>query len=355
MNKLCLLVSLTLSLTFSFTSPKYCLATSFYNCSTPITNEDRRINKSKWTITQFNVEWLFTDPYKDCPGDGCSWNTTEQEYIHLHSVADVIQKLDADTIHMCEVQSCTQLRQLIDILPNSGYRAYLKKGTDTYTGQNVGLLTRVDPIAPLERTEDKYEYPIPGNKCNYEDASGQTGVSKHLIADFHINNKTITIIGAHLLSNPNDPTACVKREAQAQILQNIVANVTYNNGAKQRDNNIILLGDFNDFDYEIEDINNNKPNSRVLDILKGNDGDYLGEYSLYSVGNKTNQSNRYTNWYDPNNDCIVETSEYSAIDHILLTDELYGKIDDVYYYHGYEEGCDITNSDHYPIYISITL
>ena len=67
----------------------YCIATSF-NCSIPESVEDRRFDKSKWTISQFNVEWLFTEPYKDCPGSGCEWNSTVEEYDHMKSIAQVL-------------------------------------------------------------------------------------------------------------------------------------------------------------------------------------------------------------------------------------------------------------------------
>ena len=43
---------------------------------------------------------------------------------------------------------------------DGSYKPYLKKGTDSSTGQNVGMLTRVDPIVSLYRTELRYDYPI---------------------------------------------------------------------------------------------------------------------------------------------------------------------------------------------------
>ena len=42
-----------------------------------------------------------------------------------------------------------------------GYRAYLVNGKDTSTGQNVGLLTRVDPVEDVRRTEARADYPLP--------------------------------------------------------------------------------------------------------------------------------------------------------------------------------------------------
>jgi endonuclease/exonuclease/phosphatase family metal-dependent hydrolase len=323
---------------------------TLFNCSIVESVEDRRPDKSKWTIAQYNVEWLFTEPYENCPGDGCAWNSTAQEYDHLQSVAKVVADLNADTIHMCEIQSCTQLTQLIELLPDKEtYKPYLIQGTDSYTGQNVGLISRIDPVLPLSRTEDRMTYPVDdASQCMYTGSSGTTGVSKHLITTFSLQNgkRNISLVGAHLLSNPNDPLACVKREAQAQVLQNTIASI-------QNYYDVIVLGDFNDFDSTVPDMNNNQPNSRVLSMLKGQSGSHANQYNLSTVGELAEQSDRYTNWYDPNLDCQVETEELSAIDHILLSPNLLDKVKSVNYYHGYEEGCNISNSDHYPIVITL--
>ena len=46
-----------------------------YDCSIVKTSDDRRTDKNKLKIMQYNVEWLFLDYYKsaDCPGNGCTW------------------------------------------------------------------------------------------------------------------------------------------------------------------------------------------------------------------------------------------------------------------------------------------
>ena len=67
---------------------------------------------------------------------------------------------------------------------------YLKKGTDSSTGQNVGLLTRVDPLVSLYRSEARYDYPVYGSKCGYT-GTGSTGVSKHYITEFIFNGMNV--------------------------------------------------------------------------------------------------------------------------------------------------------------------
>ena len=73
------------------------------------------------------------------------------------------------------------------------YLPYLKRGNDTSTGQNVGMLTKIDPSVNLYRTEERYTYPIQGSRCGYVGNPGTSGLSKHYITEFMINNINIVI------------------------------------------------------------------------------------------------------------------------------------------------------------------
>ena len=44
-------------------------------CPYVSTMGDRRNNKDKLRLVQYNVEWLFIDYYSpmNCPGSGCTW------------------------------------------------------------------------------------------------------------------------------------------------------------------------------------------------------------------------------------------------------------------------------------------
>lgn len=309
-------------------------------------DEDRRNNKTSLRLVQYNVEWLFVDYYSnfDCPGS-CTWNNETEALKHLDNVANVINKLNPDIINLCEVEGCDELNMVIDKLDDKiNYKPYLKKGTDTSTGQNVGMITKIDPTINLYRIEDRYKYPIDGSKCGYM-GNGTTGVSKHYITEYKINDMYLIIIGAHLLANPQDPLRCAEREAQAQILQSIIyiyIDIGYE---------VIVIGDMNDYDGEILDINNNIPTSQVLNILKGNYGDYKGQYNLFSIGNNIDKEERYTDWYDANQNCIGDITDYSVIDHILLSKGLINKVSNVFIYHEYTEYCGKYDSDHYPIVV----
>lgn len=178
------------------------------------------------------------------------------------------------------------------------------------------MLTRVDPVRSLYRTEMKYSYPILGSKCGYTGNNGTSGVSKHFITEYVISNINIAFISAHLLAIPTDPMRCAEREAQASVLQSVIFYYI-NNGYE-----VIMIGDFNDYDNEIMDINNNIPTSKVLDILKGISGNYSGLYTLYSASNMIPQNYRYSDWWDSDNDCnTASIKDFSLIDHILVTEK----------------------------------
>ena len=287
-------------------------------CPTITTFGDRRKNKNTLRLVQYNVEWLFIDyyPTMDCPGNGCTWHNVSDAETHMNYVASTISNLQPDIINFCEVEGCDELNLLKEQLDNS-YNSYLKKGTDSGTGQNVGMLTRIDPLINLYRSEEKVSYPIPGSKCGTTTASGTTGVSKHYITEFKISGMNVAMIGAHLLAIPTDVARCVQREGQAQVLQNIVSSYIL------KGYEVILIGDMNDYDAEVLDLNSNIPTSRVLDIMKGLDGEKKGTYSLTNIASRISQTERYSDWWDSDNNCNTNTQkDLSMIDHILVTSEI---------------------------------
>jgi exonuclease III len=320
-------------------------------CPAVTTIGDRRSDKSKLRLVQYNVEWLFIDYYStmDCPGNGCTWKNASEAETHLSYVSKVVHDLNPDIINFCEIEGCDELNMLKTSLNDNTYMPYLKKGTDTSTGQNVGMLTRVDPVVSLYRTEDRYDYPIYGSKCGYT-GTGSTGVSKHYITEFKLSNMNIALIGAHFVAIPTDASRCAQREGQASVLQPVIANYI------TKGYEVIVIGDLNDFDGVVLDVNSNKPTSQVLSILKGDFGEYKGKYELISAAENVQQSERYSDWYDSDNKCSTSSiKDYSMIDHVLVTSGIKNKISDVYFYHGYSEYCGSYNSDHFPVVIDLNI
>ena len=308
---------------------------------------DRREDPKRLRIMQFNTEWLFIDYYaaSDCPGNGCTWKNQTEAETHLAEIQKIITKLNPDILNICEIEGCDELNQLVRGL-SADYKPYLIKGKDTSTGQNVGMLTKVDPVIDLYRSEERVTYPIPGSHCGYTGSPLDTGVSKHYITEFSINEIKVALIGAHLIAFPTDSLRCSEREAQATILQNVVINYV------QKGYEIVVMGDFNDFDSYPLDANDNKPISKVLDILRGKTTTelYLLENSAINVPKKE----RYTDWWDKNSDCKSTMSEFSMIDHVLISQGLVDKISLVSIYHGYQEFCGKYDSDHFPVIVDFS-
>jgi exonuclease III len=315
----------------------------------PIVSISRQLNKDTLRIVQYNAEWLFIDYYAnmDCPGNGCTWHTTSDAQTHLSYVSNIINKLDPDIINICEVEGCNELNMLHN---STEYVSYLKKGTDTGTGQNVGMLTKIDPMIDLYRTEERANYPIEGSMCGYTGVPGTVGVSKHYITEFMINDIKLAFIGLHLLAIPTDPGRCAQREGQAQVIQNVVSSYV------SKGYEIIIIGDMNDYDGSVPDINSNKPTSKVLDILKGNYGDKKNSYKLTNVAYLLNKNDRYSDWWDSDLNCSTNSiNDLSMIDHMLVSDGIKDKIMNMFIYHGYKEYCGKWNSDHWPVVLDLKL
>lgn len=313
----------------------------------PAHPSDRRPNKTSIRLVQYNVEWLFIDynANADCPGSHCSWVNQSEAQKHLQYVSKVVQTLNPDIMNLCEIEGCDELHDIINTTGITDLMPYLIQGADTSTGQNVGMLTKIDPIVSLYRTEERIAFPIPNSLCGYTGEPGTSGVSKHYITEFIFNGLKVAMIGVHLVAYPTDPTRCVQREAQAQVIQNVIRKYV-TSGYE-----IIVLGDFNDFDNETIDANNNRPISQTLDIVKGMAGQFKNVYTLTNLAEKIPQTERYTDWWDKNEDGVSSPTEFSMIDHVLTTATIRDWVDNVFVYHGYSEFSGTYNSDHYPVVI----
>jgi exonuclease III len=298
-------------------------------------------------VTQYNVEWLFLDQYKDCPGSGCTWKNQSEAHIHMNTIANTVNILKPDILNLCEVEGLTELNTLRN-LTSDEYGVYFIQGTDSALGQNVGLLSKVKPNENVQRSNEKYAYPIKGSNCGCA-SIGSSGVSKNQYTTYTIGDMNILFVGAHLLAYPTDTNRCCSREAQMQVLQNLIYDHVKNNFE------VILMGDFNDFDNKILDLNSNIPISMVLDIAKGNLGEKGGLYELRSAEELVSKDDRYSDWWDKNDNCVSTSNEFSVLDYILVTNKIYSLITNAFYYHGYTEKCGKYDSDHYPLVIDIDL
>ena len=314
----------------------------------PVVNlkdDDRRENKNVLRIMQYNVEWLFLEYYKssDCPGNGCTWKNETHADEHLTEIANVINKFNPDIINLSEVEGCNELNALKDELDSNIYESFMIQGTDSSTGQNVGMITKINPSVDLYRNNERFEYPIENTLCG-NDESGTEGVSKHFITEFKFNEINVAFISIHLLAYPDRNDRCLKREAQAKIIEQVIESYI------ERNYEIMVIGDFNDYDSQILDLNNDVPISQVLNIIKGV---YNPNYNLFNVNQDVEKKSRYSNWWDKNNNNYSTSDELVLIDHILLSEKLYEKIENISIYHGYYENSERIDSDHFPIILDL--
>lgn len=330
------------------------------NCAwAPRVKRDRRHDTTKLRIMSYNAEWLFLyggSGSIQCPGSGCPWKNLGEAQYHIMQTVDLLVRIDPDIVHLNEVEDCRVLHVIMELLPkNHGYRAYLIRGTDNMTGQNVAMLTRVDPISDLQRTDDRKAYPVADTTCgtrpsqifgsNKRKRSGTMGLSKHYLTSFKIGDLNILWAGAHFIAHPSNVNRCYRREAQAAVLSEFInAHLTESN------TEVVITGDFNDHDEEILGANNVPPLSSVLRILKN------GKTKLHSVASLVEDPlRRYTSWHDINGNCADDgPQEHSLIDHVLLTPGLKSRVSSVWMDHNKTISCRDRASDHWPIIIEFS-
>ena len=304
--------------------------------------EDRRVDKSNLTIMTFNAEFLW-DGVK--PEEGSSrvkfdWKgDAVKAGEHMQKIADVIKKSNPDIINLVEVENLTALNTFNDkYLTGLNYKAYLAKGKDSFTGQDVALLTRIDPE---------------GNKIIYDGRKGRSAnvsksVSKNYVARIKIGNRKIAFIGLHFLSRPIDETRRINRQAQGDAIKQIALEQIAEGYS------VVVWGDFNDFDVEDEslDLLDHKPISNVLANIRLLDRNTELD-DLVNVARFIEKKKRYTAWYDANRNGKVDfPNDFSAIDHILMSPSLAGTILNT---NIIQDHNPMEVSDHFPIVVKMKL
>lgn len=252
-------------------------------------------NAAELHIATWNMRWFFDghdDPsYVDPP----AWR--------IHAMArEIVHALGAGTepalLAVQEVESCEVLHNLTRVVNQHSaapFSVQLVPGTDTATRQQVALLSRGLAPGNLTRSEGRHGLPVPGGACgNTASLSSSTGVSKHFMSLVQLPPawqpaQHVLLVGVHLLSKPNDPVACAKREGQALALlaavNSTLAQLEQRLGRRPY---VVVLGDFNDLDGG-DSLSHAgvPPNSRVLHFVKS-------QLGLQSVATGTTQANRWS-------------------------------------------------------------
>lgn len=126
----------------------------------------------------------------------------------MRLAAEVIRKADADIVLLQEVEDEAALDRLNAMLEGQGYDAHFVQGNDTFTGQDVAMLTRLEPISVIRVAEEG------------ESRGERTQVTKNLVDTFELpGEEKLAVITAHLIARPDDQSRRLKREAQADALR----------------------------------------------------------------------------------------------------------------------------------------
>ncbi|WP_412068714.1 endonuclease/exonuclease/phosphatase family protein [Rubrivirga sp. IMCC43871] len=282
----------------------------------------------------FNGEFLF-DGVGDEGEATFDWKgDPAKARAHRDDVGAVIRQLDADVVMVPETENLAALQMLVDeSLADLGYTAVLVDGRDSFTGQDVGLLTRF-PVEAAGRDDDRV--PVGVSDQLY-------GVSKNLWVRLALPDGTpITVVGVHFLAQPDNVERRERREAQAEVIRRRVEEEL----ALGRQ--VFALGDFNDFDDAVLDRRGSQPITDVLATVKraGPEPDD----DLVNVLGDVPQAERYTAHYDRNRSGTIDTGELSAIDHVLLSPALYRRVVDVRYVHAHDPR---EVSDHFPVVVTL--
>ncbi len=287
-------------------------------------------------LATLNTEFLF-DGRGSEGGASFPWKgDPDAARAHRAEIGAIIRALDADLVMLQEVENEAVMDSLIaESLDGAGYASHFIEGRDTFTGQDVGLLARV-PVDTVGRTDARA--PVEGTSDTY-------GVSKNLFARLTIGNLPVTLIGLHFLANPSSEQRVPRREAQAEVIRQLAAAESAAGRA------VVVLGDFNDYDADIPDIESNTPISNVLSIVRRNGKPEADD--LRSVMADVSKDDRYTSHYDRDRDEVVDAPrELTAIDHIFLSPRLYERTREVTYAQFYDP---TTHTDHFPIVVTLAV
>ncbi len=301
---------------------------------------DTRVDKSILKIMTLNAEFMWDGVVPEEGQVVFEWKNSQTEAEeHMQEVAEIIIRNNPDIVNLVEIENKDALDTLNNnYLQGRGYKVYFDKGKDTYTGQDMGLLTRIDPE---------------NNSIQHDNRKGVSGtlsksVSKNYVSTFDIDGRKLCIIGLHFLSRPSDTSRKLKREAQADAIRSMAIE-KLNQGYA-----MIILGDFNDYDGETgsKDHIDSTPITSVLSMIKGMNPNDTND-DLINVSSFIPKATRYTAFWDANrNSEINRPNEFTSIDHILLSPNLATLVNSVDIPHDYDPRFV---TDHFPVVVRLQL
>ena len=215
--------------------------------------------------------------------------TTEEYEAKATFIANKIKELDANFVGLIEVESEIIVEKVREKLNDpDGWHVIFSKGRDTYTGQDVALLSRFAPTTGSITT-------FPDDREVYFDEFEEeksSNPSKILSAEIHVEDQPITVIIAHLISRRSAGNDS-KRLAQANVIRRHAVKAEINGY------NVIVMGDIND-----------TPDTQVIKRLRGFDDIWSDMFPATAF---VPEEERYTYIYQ---------GQKNLLDHILVSASL---------------------------------
>lgn len=313
--------------------------TIFLFCSGTVYAFDRRVDKSRLSIMTFNAQYLWDGVEPEKGEETFPWKSSKTKAEeHMKMVAGVIKANNPDIVNIVEVENLRALAIFNNkYLKSSNYRPFLVKGKEYSIGQNVALLTRVDPINNAIKR---------GNKKDSDGVEVLKLLSENYFVKIKIANYKIAIIGLHLLLDVNEKDRIQLKESQAGAIADLVT------GFQDEGYQPIVLGSFNEYDGEegFRDHIDSKPISNALKIVKQMKQDNVGD-DLFNVASLVPKNSRYTAFYDKNKNGLLDNPDESvSIDHILISQKLKDLIEKVEIPHEHDP---TKVSDHFPVIVHL--
>jgi exonuclease III len=295
---------------------------------------------SSITIMTFNTEFMWDGVEPEQGNVEFEWKGNQElAEAKMAKIAEIIRRANPDILNLVEVENLDALETLNrKFLSGMGYTAYLVEGRDSYTGQDVGLLTRIPPE---------------GSEIQPDFRKGSSGgvdkvVSKNYKARFTIGATKLALIGLHFLAQPDREDRRFDRQAQADAIRQMAVE-------QQAAGYLpVVLGDFNDYDGEAnsQDVQKDVPITFVVSAIKSMDPENLDD-DLVNVSSFIPQKERYTAFWDRNNNGRVDPDrEFTSIDHILISNKLAGKVERAWIPHDHDP---LQVSDHFPVVVKLRL
>lgn len=300
------------------------------SAAVPTSSPASQGSADEWTLMTWNVEFLWDgDPPED--GDASfPWKgDPKAARRHMAELAERIRDVNPDILGLVEVENLRALEVFNrELLGDLGYTAHLIEGRDTATGQDVGLLSRVEVLS-MDRD------PRRGLS-----GSARKSLSKNYVARLQLADKPVGILGLHLLARPERRNRVEPRQAQAEAAAGIARDLA------GQGRSVIVWGDFNDYDGTVADHDDSRPITRVLEIIRAMDPRDPDD-DLVNVMERLPKNKRYTVTFGRR-----DNRRRTAIDHLLLSPDLAAGIQSVEIPHGGEWK---KASDHYPVIVRLKL